>query len=184
LKISKVILGSPEEPLSNEIKIDSLTTSSKVAEHLRSMGRNIIPIVPGTKIPPAGFKLESYFEKKCDIPIKDSDSIALLHGKISNTYAIDIDMKNGGGWEDAIHVVAKDIEKILSATMVVKTPKQGCHFVVSPIGDLPPKNAKYFNKDGIEVDIKTQGGYTLLPPSTHPQKELGRYQFISNLARI
>ena len=161
------------------MNIDELNTSSKVAKYLRDQGRNIIPIVPGTKVPPKGFELASYFDKPCDTPINDTDSIAMLHGTISNTYAIDIDMKNGGGWEDAIHVVAADIEKILSTTMVIKTPKQGCHFIVSPSSELPPKNAKYFNKDGIEIDIKTQGGYTLLPPSIHPEKHLGRYQFIS-----
>ena len=160
--------------------IDTLNTPCRVAEYFRKQGKNIIPIVPGTKVPPKGFEMASYFEKPCDVPIKDSDSIAMLHGKISNTYAIDIDMKNGGGWEDAIHIVAKDIEKILSITIVIKTPKQGCHFIVSPIGEFPPKNAKYFNKDGIEIDIKTQGGYTLLPPSIHPEKHLGRYQFISS----
>jgi len=160
--------------------IDTLNTSSKVTKYFRKKGKNIIPIVPGTKVPPKGFVLASYFEKACDYPIKDSDSIAMLHGKISNTYAIDIDMKSGGGWEDAIHVVAADIEKILSTTMVIKTPKQGCHFIVEPIGEFPPKNAKYFNKDGIEIDIKTQGGYTLLPPSIHPERHLGKYQFISN----
>ena len=124
--------------------------------------------------------MASYFDKKCDVPIKDTDSIAILHGKISNTFAVDVDMKNGGGWEEAIHLVAKDIKEILSTTMVIKTPKQGCHFILSPDGELPPKNAKYFNKDGIEIDIKTQGGYTLLPPSTHPDKHLGKYQFISS----
>ena len=161
-------------------KIDSLNTSSKVTEYFRSKGKNIIPIVPGTKVPPKGLALESYFIKACDVIIKDSDSIALLHGKISNTFAIDIDMKNGGKWEDAIHIVAEDIQKLLKKTIVVKTPKQGCHFIVSPSGELPPRNAKYFNKDGIEIDIKTQGGYTLLPPSIHPEKHLGKYQFISN----
>jgi len=166
--------------IESENIIDTLNTPCKVAKHFREQGKNIIPIVPGTKVPPKGFELSSYFEKSCDIPIKDSDSIAILHGTVSNTYAIDVDMKNGGGWEDAIHIIAKDIEKILSTTMVIKTPKQGCHFIVSPIGELPPKNAKYFNKDGIEIDIKTQGGYTLLPPSIHPEKHLGRYQFISN----
>ena len=131
--------------------IDELNTSSKVAQYFRAQGKNIIPIVPGTKVPPKGFELASYFEKQCDYPIRDSDSIAMLHGKISNTYAIDVDMKNGGGWEDAIHIVAADIEKILSTTIVIKTPKQGCHFIVEPIGDLPPKNAKYFNKDGVRI---------------------------------
>jgi len=174
----KIEKGFATEP-KTVFKIDSLNTASKVTEYFRSKGKNIIPIVPGTKVPPKGLALESYFIKACDVVIKDSDSIALLHGKISNTFAVDIDMKNGGGWEDAIHIVAEDILKLLKKTIIVKTPKQGCHVILQPIGELPPKNAKYFNKDGIEIDIKTQGGYTLLPPSTYPQKELGKYQFIS-----
>ena len=188
MKISKVVMGSRSDTSESVIKkpevnyaeiIDTLTTSSKVAEYFRGRGKNIIPIVAGTKSPPEGFPLKSYFDKKCDYPITDDMSIAILHGKISNTFAIDIDMKDGGGWEDAVHIIAKDIEKILSSTIVIKTPKQGCHFIVEPVGDFPPKNAKYFNKDGIEIDIKTQGGYTLLPPSTYPEKHLGKYQFIS-----
>ena len=54
-------------------------------------------------------------------------------------------MKNGGGWEDAIHIVAEDIQKLLKKTIVVKTPKQGCHIILQPIGDLPPKNSKYLS---------------------------------------
>jgi len=175
MKIEKGLATEPK----TIFKIDSLNTASKVTEYFRSKGKNIIPIVPGTKVPPKGLALESYFMKACDVMIKDSDSIALLHGKISNTFAIDIDMKNGGGWEDAIHIVAEDIQKLLKKTIVVKTPKQGCHIILQPIGELPPKNAKYFNKEGIEIDVKTQGGYTLMPPSIYTQKELGKYQFIS-----
>jgi len=189
MKISKVDLGSRSETSESAVKqqeinyteiIDSLNTSSKVAAYFREQGKNIIPIVAGTKVPPKGFAMSSYFDKKCDVVINDTDSIAILHGTISNTFAIDVDMKSGGGWEDAVHLIAKDVEKILSATIVIKTPKQGCHFIVEPIGELPPKNAKYFNKErSIEIDIKTQGGYTLLPPSNHPDRQLGRYQFIS-----
>lgn len=175
MKIEKGFATDPK----SIFKIDSLNTPCKVTDYFRSKGMNIIPIVPGTKVPPNGLALQSYFTKACDVIIKDSDSIAILHGKISNTFAIDIDMKSGGVWEDAIHLVAEDIQKLLKKTLVVKTPKQGCHIIVQPIGELPPKNAKYFNKDGVEIDIKTQGGYTLLPPSTHPEKQLGRYQFIS-----
>ena len=175
MKIEKGFATDPK----SIFKIDSLNTSCKVTDYFRSKGKNIIPIVPGTKVPPRGLALESYFIKSCDVIIKDSDSIALLHGKISNTFAIDIDMKNGGKWEDAILIVAEDIQKLLKKTIVVKTPKQGCHIILQPIGELPPKNAKYFNKEGIEIDVKTQGGYTLLPPSIYTQKELGKYQFIS-----
>lgn len=163
-----------------EIDIDSLRTTSQVAAHLRSLGLNIIPIAPGTKAPPAGFEMKKYFDVMCDYPITDEMSIAILHGKISNTFAVDIDMKSGGDWKNAIEIVAADQEKILSRTMVIKTPKQGCHFILSPIGELPPKNTSYFNKDGIEIDIKTEGGYTLLPPSVHPERQFGKYQFISN----
>lgn len=160
--------------------IDSLRTTSQVAAHLRSLGLNIIPIAPGTKAPPAGFEMKKYFDVMCDYPITDDMSIAILHGKISNTFAVDIDMKSGGDWKNAIEIVAADQEKILSRTMVIKTPKQGCHFILSPIGELPPKNTSYFNSEGIEIDIKTEGGYTLLPPSVHPERQFGKYQFISN----
>ena len=174
----KMKISKSDGDISHSDLIDTLTTTKKVADYFRLKGKNIIPIVAGTKVPPKGFSLEQCFTKICDYPITENDSIAMLHGKISNTFAIDVDLKNGS-WEDAVHIVAKDIEKILSRTIVIKTPKKGCHFIVEPLGELPPKNAKYFNKEGVEIDIKTEGGYTLLPTSTYTEKHLGKYQFIS-----
>ena len=48
----------------DEVNIDDLTTATKVTECFRRMGKNIIPIIPGTKIPTKGFDLKSYFDKK------------------------------------------------------------------------------------------------------------------------
>jgi P4 family phage/plasmid primase-like protien len=169
-----------------DVNID-LTSSREVAEYLRSQGYNIIPIMKDTKEPPMGFNLKDYFEKPCDFPITDEYNIAMLHGKVGNTYAIDIDIKDSkkGGkvtTEEALKVLFNETEKALSKTIVVKTPKQGCHIIFKPKnGIFPPKNAKYSNeKQNIGIDIKTEGGYTLLPPSTHPEKQFGKYVFLSN----
>ena len=152
-----------------------LDNPKDVAEYLRSQGRNIIPIVKGTKEPPKSFPLQIYFTNYCKTPIKEDDSIAMLHGKISNSYSADLDHP------EIINILFDDPTLPQKSTLMIKTPKKGFHLIFEPRdGDLPPKNVKYFNKDGMEVDIKTQGGYTLLPPSVHPETKYGRYQFISD----
>jgi len=148
-------------------------SSKDIAEYLRNeKGLNVIPIKKGTKEPDLK-SLAEWFDKKCDLPVSDLQSIAILHGKVSGTYALDLDHK------DIIKEIFNNITLVLKSTLVIKTPKNGNHIIYkAKDGDFPPLNIKLFNKEGKEIDIKTQGGYTLLPPSQHNEVN-GNYEFIS-----
>ena len=161
----------------NELK------ASQISKFLRSKGLNIIPIVSGTKTPKAGFNLELYFEKMCDAPIKDTDSIALVHGNVSDTLCVDCDVKSEN-YEDALRLFAKkeNTEKFLSKNMVVKTPKKGIHIIVRLKDGKYPRNITYNGPDGNHIDLRSQRAYSLLPPSKYLTKEqhLGNYKFLSS----
>lgn len=149
-------------------------SSKEVAEYLRNVkGFNIVPIKYKTKVPELN-SLSEYFNKKCDLPISDNQSIAILHGKLSGTYAIDLDHP------DIITDLFNDANLILKNTLVIKTPKQGYHIIRAiKDNDFPPLNIKLINHEGKKIDIKTEGGYTLLPPSVHDEVN-GNYQFVSD----
>jgi len=153
--------------------IISSKSTREVTMYLRDvMGFNIVPIRYRTKVPDLS-SLSEFFEKKCDLPISDNQSIAMLHGSVSGTFALDLDHR------DIIHEIFNDSNLIRKSTIVVKTPKKGYHIIYkAKDGDYPPKNIKLFNKEGKEIDIRTQGGYTMLPPSIHDEVN-GNYEFVS-----
>ena len=169
-----------------EVGIMGIATggAEDIARRLRAAGYNIIPIVAGTKVPPKNFDLSRYFTEMCAVPITDRDSIGMIHGYIGGTWAVDVDLQgNDGGaqkWRDALAVIASEPEKVLQDMLVVRTPRQGCHLICKGAnGVYPPANISYLDKAGNKIDIKTQGGYTIVPPSVHPLQHLGRYKFVS-----
>ena len=166
-----------------EVGIMGIVTggAEDTARRLRAAGYNIIPIVAGTKVPPKNFDLSRYFTEMCAVPITDRDSIGMIHGYIGGTWAVDVDLQgNDGGaqkWRDALAVIASEPEKVLQDMLVVRTPRQGCHLICKGAnGVYPPANISYLDKAGNKIDIKTQGGYTIVPPSVHPSAALGEIQ--------
>ena len=114
---------------------------------------------------------------------KSFEAIAMVHGPVSGTYAIDIDFKKKShNVEEAIKVLFNDVQKTCDKTLVIKTPKQGVHFIFTSPDGAYPEQKKYYSKKypGVEIDIRSTHGYTLIPPSLHPEKQYGNYSFISS----
>jgi len=111
------------------------------------------------------------------------EAIAMVHGEVSGTFAIDVDFKNKShSVEEAIKVLFNDVQKTCDNTLVIKTPKQGVHFIFESEDGVYPAQKKYHSKQypDVEIDIRSTHGYTLIPPSTHPEKQFGKYGFVSN----
>ena len=154
------------------------TDAAAKAEFLRKRGFNVMPIVAGQKNPKAAH-WKPWQDKRCDARILPGDSIAIIHGKISGTFAVDLDLP------DLLDELLPD-EESRKKVIVVKTPKQGYHaiFSIDP-DDPPPGNARFVRERGGEtqgIDVKAEGGYTLYEPSTHPDvnpdAEGGRYRVL------
>jgi len=110
------------------------------------------------------------------------EAIAMVHGPISKTYTLDIDYENKTpSVEEALNLIFDDPAAVLDLTLVSKSPKQGVHITFeSEDGVYPPQKA-YYNKKypGVKIDIRSTHGYTLVPPSNHPEKKYGKYLFVS-----
>lgn len=147
-------------------------TAPGEAARLRELGFNIIPIRAGSKMPRAGEgDIVAWRAEGCSVEILDTDNIAMLHGGIGGTWAMDCD--NPSILKDLLTDYGK-----APKLCVVKTPKQGHHLIFKqdpadpPLGDF-----KFEDHGGRKIDIKAKG-YTLLPPSLHPDEYLGRYRYL------
>ena len=141
-------------------------------EYFESKGYKTIPIkFDGLqKKPHPSFTHEKLESGNYEYSTDGIEAIAMVHGKISGTFAIDIDFKNKShNIGDAIKVLFNDVEKTCNNTLVIKTPKQGVHFIFECEDNVYPEQKKYYSKQfpDVEIDIRSHHGYTLIPPSNH-----------------
>ena len=156
-------------------------TIQEVKDYFMKQGFKMIPLGPATKAPVKGFKYELLQDEDYDFPLDGDENIGMAHGVASGTFAIDIDFKEKDhNVNDAIKVLFNDVERTLSRTLVIKTPKQGVHFIFKCPDDTYPEQKRYHSKKypGVEIDIRSHHGLTVFPPSIHPEKKYGKYSLI------
>ena len=143
-------------------------TPAQMAEYLRGIGRNVMPLQSKSKRPKVDWK--DWQGKPCDMAVQTGDNIGMIHGHVGKTWAVDFDRP------DLLSQFFGD-DKIKHC-IVVKTPKQGHHIIFAwDTTDNPPKNARFENKEEHGIDVKAEGGYTVFPPSTHPDVD-GKYEIM------
>ena len=151
-----------------------LKTTKEVVEFFRAQGRNIIPIIKGSKMPTAEKGVVMGWKKDgCNVEIKEGDPIAMLHGPWGGTWAADLDSR------EIPDRLFEDI-KLMDNQLAVKSPN-GYHMIFEIDGDdVPDKDTTFYHTtyeknnpetSGLKVDIRYKG-YTLLPFSTHPKSEI------------
>jgi len=128
-------------------------------EYLK-LGFSIIPIRPKDKKPPKGFRWKQ-FQKRQATPVEVEDwfrkwpdaNIALVTGLISGVAVVDGDGEEGVAW----------MEANLPRTSVYQKTGKGRHAIFATNGE-PIQNAVRITKG---VDIRGDGGYVVIAPSTH-----------------
>ena len=142
------------------------------AAQYRKYGFSVIPIKNGSKkalVPwkeyqtrrPTKQELKSWGKSFPDA------NIAIVTGKVSGVVVVDADSK------DAIKFVKK--LGVPDGTPMVRT-KRGAHFYFRyPDSGVPSRSFKEHN-----LDIKSDGGYVLAPPSVHPDG--GTYKWMTELS--
>ena len=143
------------------------------AARLRALGFNVIPVKPRSKMPRAGEgDVMRWRKEMCSEEILENDNIAMLHGGVGCTWALDCDDHT------ILEDLLDDYESIAPRLCVVRTPKQGHHIIFRKNElDAPPGDPKFTDRHGRNIDVKSLG-YTLLPPSVHPERNLGRYTYL------
>ncbi len=139
------------------------------SEFYEDSGFNCFPLKYQSK-EPAVASWKEYQTEKYTGGFKEGQNIAIVCGKISNLIVIDLDDKALANevftkWEDLLH-----------NTLVIETVR-GFHIYTRPKDGVFPPNAKFLDAKGRGIDIKSEGGYVVAPPSIHPDG--GKYRVIS-----
>jgi hypothetical protein len=118
-----------------------------------------IPLVSKQKYP----YIKEWQKIKKSIEIKNNENIGILTGKTNNIIIIDIDKKDNGlkTWKKWIKEYG-DID-----TPVVKTggPEGGFHYYFKYDKDIKSSLKIKVNDIRIGIDIKSDGGQVVVPPS-------------------
>lgn len=113
------------------------------------------------------------------IPIPYGYGIGLATGSRSGVMGVDLDRKNGLDGLEALRVLAKEKGGTIPNTLVTMTPTTGYHLLFKDPGIVFDNSASVV---GPGIDIRSDGGYLVLPPSMH--KCGGRYVFLDPYAEI
>lgn len=103
---------------------------------------------------------------------------ALATGVGSGVDAIDVDAKNGGYASWSAYLEESGI--VLPRTMVTFTGGGGRHFLFDPLGERHGNRVNW--RPG--VDFRGDGGYVMLPGSTHISGEVYRVEYAHDVAAL
>ena len=123
-------------------------------EVYRTRGWNVIPLQPNSKIP----RLEwlDYQTKRYTGSFRETDNVAIVLGTVSNNLVVlDFDFLD-------YETIKKLLPHAWDETMLVRT-KRGIHAYFQSVG-APPRTCK-LEYNGKHIDMKSEGGYVVAPPS-------------------
>lgn len=133
----------------------------------RQKGYSVIPLKPGSKLPL--IKWQDYADR---LPTEDEirewwkrvprANIGVVTGKVSNLVAVDVDVDRGGS--------AEQIFELAPTGMISRTGSGGYHLLYKYTDDVPKNRV---GKTG--VDIRSNGGYIVVPPSLHDSGNLYKW---------
>ena len=139
------------------------------SEIFQDLGFNCFPLRHQSK-EPAVASWKAYQTEKYEDGFKEGQNIAIICGVISKLIVIDLDHR------DLANIVFTKWNELLHHTLVVQTSR-GYHIYCRPRDRKYPPNAKFMDNKGRGIDIKSEGGYVVAPPSIHPDG--GKYKVIS-----
>ncbi len=101
-------------------------------------------------------------------------SIGMATGKVSNLWVLDIDLPDGSDSLAKLERTHGD----LPDTLIQETGSGGCQlFFEWPGNGTEIRNSA--SKIGVNLDVRGNGGYVILPPSPHPSGK--KYQWIKSI---
>ena len=143
------------------------------ANALAALGVSVIPIAPGTKEPPLGFKWGEYQQRHADASeryewfVKNDYQLAVVSGAISNNLVI-VDYDGPGGFDS--HAAA--YPRLLTLPRV--RTARGVHVWIRT--KQPTRKYVTTAPDGSRLEVRGEGHYTLCPPSIHPSGDAYRWE--------
>lgn len=138
------------------------------ALHYAEMGWRIFPLQPNSKIPyeqSNGFKdaTDNIFQVEQWWTNTPEANIGLATGTGSGVWVVDLDVKNDKDGRESLRNFMRESEASQLQTKRVKTPSGGRHFYVQL-----PHGVTVTSRNNVltGIDIRGDGGYVVLPPSS------------------
>jgi hypothetical protein len=132
------------------------------ALYYASIGWHIFPLAPGQKTPITSHGCKDATTDESQIRLWWSKwpnaNIGLACGSDSGVYVLDIDVKNGCSGFNSLNEFPS-----IPATVRQETPSGGAHLLFS--STVAPANRNSYRPG---IDIRCNGYYIVIPPSTHP----------------
>lgn len=161
----------PENPLKGNLSLESI--AAEYAGH----GLSVVAALPRSKVPLLEWKAYQYeppscFERKAMFSFENDLNIGVVCGVASDNLAV-IDCES----RQAFGKQLRQCERAgIADTWIDETYRGGHILTKTPVA----VQGKSFKTDGFEV--RAQGQFVLLPPSTHPTGAV--YRFINQPAAI
>ena len=139
-------------------------------------GWAVFPLAQGTKVPLTGSNGFKDASTDTDIISRwwaetPAANIGMATGDLSGVWVIDVDIKKGKDGRASLKAYAEQFEEQPRPTRRVRTPSGGLHIYVAYDRARPIRSRANVLTG---VDIRADGGYVVLPPSTTP---LGAYEW-------
>lgn len=135
---------------------------------LKDMGLQLMPLQPFSKEPFAGANWTRLQTEKYTGEFPDSCNVAVICGEISGkVFVVDLDTES----------LWNEFNEYHDKTFIVKTARG--HHLYFHYNGIPPPNRKFDDWRGRHIDIKSEGGYVLSPPSIHPDTKK-EYEILSD----
>ncbi len=156
-----------------------------------SLGRSVIPLAPGGKLPPSGFSWKRYQSERAT-PDRihrwwqrdPTFNVGIVTGQISGIVIIDIDPRHGG--LDTMAMLAATLG--LPVTPEVATPTGGIHlWYLHPGPGIKIPNSAGKATSGMDmpgVDVRGDGGLVVSPPSVRPEGTYTWCEWLCELAPL
>lgn len=140
----------------------------KYAQAYASLDWHVLPLKGGQKVPATrhGFKDATTDAATLNAWFGDGSAfnIGVATGAVSGIIVLDIDPRNGG--EESFERLVEDLGE-LPATLKANTGGGGFHVFFNS-----PKGFTIGSSNGLKaypgIDVKSDGGYVVAPPSVHP----------------
>lgn len=165
-----------------EVPMDNLLTAA--LEYAKSR-KPVFPCNPADKTPlvPGGFKAATISEKKITEWWKrwPDASIGMRMGPLSNLFLLDVDRPKESGETDGEDTLTRLVNRYgpFPETLTARTPSRGTHYYYQWPEGQDVRNST--SQIGEKLDIRGDGGYSVVPPSPGPNGGPG-YEWINTVA--